>query len=96
MEINVVNEAGNKLVFELKGEGHTLCNMLKKELWSNKHVKVATYAVEHPLIGIPKMMVETDGTITPRKALSQAADKLNKELDKFKKEFSREVREPRS
>ena len=96
MELNVLNDSGNKIVMEIKGEGHTLCNVLKKELWNDKHVKVATYAIDHPLIGIPRMTVETDGTITARKALSAAVERLNKDLDKLKKEFSKEIREPRS
>ena len=96
MELVVLNETGNKLVFEIKGEGHTLFNILKKELWSNKHIKVATYAIEHPLVGVPRMTVETDGTTTPRKALAAAVEHLGKDLDKVKKEFSKEIREPRS
>ena len=96
MELVVLNESGNKLVFEIKGEGHTVCNVIKKELWNNKHVKVATYAIEHPLIGVPRMIVETDGEMSPRKALSQAIDRLGKDLDKAKKEFSKEIREQRS
>ena len=32
MEFNVIEESKTKLVFELKGETHTFCNVLKKEL----------------------------------------------------------------
>ena len=89
MEIKILEDTPKKLVFELKGEGNTLCNALKKTLWANKHVKVATYSIEHPLIGVPKMVVETDGEVKPRKALSDAVDRLQKDADKLGKEISK-------
>ncbi len=89
MEINILEENGKSMVFEVKGENHTLCNVLKRELWSNKHVKTATYAIKHPLIGIPEISVETDGEIKPRKAVMDAADKLIDEVEKFGKEFKK-------
>jgi DNA-directed RNA polymerase subunit L len=92
MEMNVVEETNKRLVFELKGEGHTLCNALKKVLWKNKHVKVATYTMKHPLVGIPRMILETDGEIKPRKALVDAAEKLAKQVSEFKKDFAKKAR----
>ena len=89
MEIKALEESNKAIVFEIKGEGHTLCNALKKELWENKHVKVATYVVKHPLIGIPEMTVETDGEVKPRKALMDAAEKVIDQTDKFQKEFKK-------
>jgi len=89
MELIVVEETPKKFVFELKGAGHTLCNAIKNELWKNKHVKVATYAIKHPVVGIPTVTVETDGIMKPRKALSDAASKLASQTDKFKSEFKK-------
>jgi DNA-directed RNA polymerase subunit L len=89
MEIKVIEETKNKLVFEIPGEGHTLCNALKRELWKDKHIKVATYSINHPLIGIPRMIVETDSETTPRKALAKAAEALKEEVNDFKTEFSK-------
>jgi DNA-directed RNA polymerase subunit L len=89
MEIIVVEETPKKLIFELKGEGNTVLNALKNTLWQNKHVKVATYSIEHPLVGVPKMIVETDGEVKPRKALLEAAEKLQKDADKLKKDLAK-------
>ncbi len=89
MELNVLEESPKRLVAEVKGAGHTLCNALKVELWGNKHVKVATYSVSHPLVGIPKIIVETDGEVKPKKALAEAAAKLAEEAGKLKKEFKK-------
>lgn len=85
MEFNVLEESKNKLVFQLKGETHTFCNLLKEELYLIKSVKIATYKIDHPLIGLPTFMVETEG-IEPRKAIKDALKNLRKKAEDFKKE----------
>ncbi len=85
MDINVVEEKKNKLVFEIKGEGHTMSNAIRKELWNDEHVKIAAYTIDHPLIEIPRFVLETDGA-DPRKTLIAAAKRLQKELEKIKTE----------
>ena len=78
MEINVLEEKKKKMVFELKGENHTLCNVIREELWNDKAVTISAYNISHPLIGVPKFMVETDGEKEPRKALKEAITRLKK------------------
>jgi DNA-directed RNA polymerase subunit L len=85
MEIQVLEEKKNRLVFELEGEGHTLSNALRKELWNDDHVKVATYAIEHPQVGKPVFTVETDGE-DPKKTIQNAVKRLQKTLQKLKDE----------
>lgn len=85
MEFTVLEESKNELVFQLKGETHTFCNVLKEELYTVKGVKVATYRIDHPLIGIPTFMLGTSG-VEPRKALKEALKSLRKKAEEFKKE----------
>ena len=85
MEINILEEKKDKIIFEIKGEGHTLSNALRKELWNDEHVKSAAYAIEHPLIEIPRFIVDTDGA-DPRKTLLAAAKRVQKDLEKVKAE----------
>ena len=89
MELKVLGKSKNRIKLELKGEGHTFSNALRKELWNDKHVKAAAYAIDHPLVGNPVLIVETDSGENPKKALSAAINRLkkrNKEFqDKFKK-----------
>ena len=91
MKIDILEEKKDKIIFELKDASHTICNALKNELWNDKHVKVATYAVKHPLVNVPKMIVETDGE-KPRKVVADAAKRLKKTCEKFESEFSKEVK----
>ena len=91
MELNVVEKTKNKIVLEIKGEGHTLCNALKEELNNDSAVKAAGYFIEHPEIGIPKLVVETSSK-DPIKAISDAAKKLMKKNDKFLTLYNKEVK----
>jgi len=83
MEINIIEETKDRLKFEIVGEDHTLCNLLRDELWKDKHLEVAGYNVDHPLVSQPIMIVETDGSETPKKALLEAVERIkqkNKEV----------------
>lgn len=87
MEFIVVEESKNKLVFELKGETHTFCNLLKKELQNNKDVSLVSYRIDHPLIGIPRFILETKNA-EPRKILKMALAGLRKKTEEFRKEVA--------
>jgi len=92
MEIKILENKKNRAVFEIVGEDHTFCNALKKELLNDEHVKIATYAIEHPLISQPKMIVETDGEEEVSKALKEAAKRVGKKAEKFKEEFTKSIK----
>jgi len=77
MEINILEDKKKRLVFELKGEGHTLCNALREELWNDKSITVAAYNISHPLTAVPKFIIETNGK-SPKTALKSAIDRLKK------------------
>lgn len=85
MEVNILEEKKNRIVFEVKGETHTLCRALQKELWQDEHVKAAGYNIAHPLINIPKFILETDGA-EPRKTISAAVKRLEKSASKFEEQ----------
>ncbi len=84
MEINIVEDGTNKLVFELKGATHTLCSMLKRELWENENVKIAGYNIAHPLVGKPVFTVETKKGNDPRKVVSGSIKSLSKKIESLK------------
>lgn len=83
MEVQIIEDKKDKLVFEIIGEAHTMTNAVRKELWNDEHVKAAAYAIEHPLIEVPKVIVETDGA-DPRKAVLAAVKRVQKQLEKIK------------
>lgn len=85
MELNIIEDKKNRLVFELKGEGHSLCNALRKELWNDSHVKAAAYTIEHPLVGVPRFILDTDGADT-YKTITGAIKRLQKQTAKIRAE----------
>ncbi|MFT4304122.1 MAG: RpoL/Rpb11 RNA polymerase subunit family protein [Candidatus Woesearchaeota archaeon] len=87
MEIEILEESKNKIHFKIKGEDHTILNLLKEELWNDKNVKIAAYRMDHPLIGIPEMTVEVTQGNEAKKAIIDAVKRLDKKLDKVKDEF---------
>ena len=84
MEFTVLEETKNKLVFTLKGETHTFCNLLKEELLQLKGVEIATYTIDHPLIGVPQFHLETK-SLAPRKTLKEALASMKKKVQVFQK-----------
>ncbi len=88
MEFKVLTENKDQLVFTLQGETHTFSNALKKELQGVKGVVVATYKIDHPLVGVPEFLLETKG-IEARKALKEALKNLKKKAEEFKKEVGK-------
>lgn len=88
MEINILQKTKTKLRLEVKGEDHTLLNLIKKELYNDKSLKYAGYKIAHIHAATPELIIETDGK-DPKKVLLEAVSrikKINKELlQKFKK-----------
>ncbi|NJL44423.1 MAG: DNA-directed RNA polymerase subunit L [Nitrosarchaeum sp.] len=72
MEIKVKEQSKTRVAFEIVGADHTVCNLIKSELNTTKGVTLATYSIEHPLVGIPLFIIETDTTTAPVKALTTA------------------------
>lgn len=91
MEIKVLEESKTKLVMEIRGESHTLCNALKEELRNNPKVVNASYYVSHPDIDEPTFTLETKG-LEPKKALLDAVTNIKKQNDTFVKAFNKEVK----
>lgn len=87
MKVDIKEESKDKLLFNIDGEDHTLCNLLVKKLNENKDVIRATYSIDHPLVGIPEVMVEAkDAKAAVKKAIAdllKSAEELNKEASKL-------------
>lgn len=93
MEIKIIEESKNKLLFNIEGAGHSLCNLVVKEIWQDDSVKNAAYKIEHPLKGVPTILVETmQGKDEPRKVVDNAIKRLRKTNDKFKEAFLKNVK----
>ncbi|HLC72836.1 MAG TPA: DNA-directed RNA polymerase subunit L [Candidatus Nanoarchaeia archaeon] len=88
MEINVLEHTKQRLQFELKGEGHTFCNVLRKELWLGKAPEIAGYAIEHSLVSQPVFAVESDKQ-NPVALLTSAVERLQKKTAELQEKFKK-------
>lgn len=92
MEIKVVEQNENKLIIKIEGSGHTICNILKNELKNDSNVNIVAYKIDHPLIGVPQIHIETNGKITPEAAIKKALKKISSDADKLKKSIMKEIK----
>ncbi len=90
MELNILSKTENELEVELKGETHTLLNMLKDLLIKDKRVEVVFYDMKHVSISDPILYIKTDGT-NPIEVLKDAASIIVAQCDEFIDVFSKAV-----
>lgn len=83
MDVNVMKHEKNELRIELKGEGHTLCNLLQNVLLQDKSVEVAGYDIPHPLVPSSILYVRMKGDSSPQKALERALEKIREDMQEF-------------
>jgi len=94
MKVRVLKKTGNEIEFELEGEGHTFCNILRRTLLEDPLVEYAAYRLDHPLVGLPRFYVRTKGK-DPLDALIDATEKIQKSTEEFIEKFKKAVREYR-
>ena len=90
MEIKILDESKNRIEFEVIGEDHTLCNVLRNELWKQDNTKISAYNIKHPLISNPVMLVES-GKGSPRTLITNAVASLKKQIKELKEIFSKKL-----
>lgn len=86
MDIEVKKSTANELHFVMKGERHTFSNLLRETLLQDSSVTFAAYTLPHPLGPDCEFVVKTKGK-TAKKALADAAKKVEKKLAEFEKAF---------
>lgn len=91
MDIQIKTNTETKFEATFPDTDHTFCNALKDKLNQTESVKVATYAIKHPLVGQPEFLVETDSKTTPLKALQKAAKDLKSDFQKLEKSAKKEL-----
>jgi len=79
MDIRILKREKDTLEFEIVGEDHTFCNLLRELLSRDERVVMAAYRVDHPLVGHPRFVVMTDGSADPKDVLLEKA-KLMRDL----------------
>ncbi|MGC8848939.1 MAG: RpoL/Rpb11 RNA polymerase subunit family protein [Candidatus Bathyarchaeia archaeon] len=87
MEITILKEDNAELKLELKGEGHTICILLQRELLSDPDIELAGYDVPHPLINSAILYIRARKGKNPREAFIRALDRIEDKLKDFTNSF---------
>ena len=87
MELKKIAEDGNRLKIRIKGEGHTFCNLLRRELWNTGKVKTVGYYIEHPQVGDPEFTL--DAQAEPKKLFATAAKEAKQKIEALKKQIEK-------
>lgn len=80
----------NTAIFTLNKEDHTLGNLLSSRLHKYPFIKFSAYIVPHPLFQTIDLRVTTDGSITPKDAVTQACRDVVGDLEVLSREFTKE------
>ena len=91
MELEVKVSKKDHLEFVLKGERHTLPNLLKSRLLKDADVKFVSYSLKHPLDKDSHFVLKTDKK-EAKKVLLDACKEIADELEDFEKKVSKAMK----
>lgn len=91
MEIEVLKEEKNLFEFIIKGERHTLPNLLKTKLLDNPETEFVAYKLNHPNDPDSIFVLRTK-TKNPRKVLADTIKEIDSDLDEFLKELKKNLK----
>ncbi len=86
MEVKILTNDKNVLEMELNGADQSLAQLLAEKLTEDKDVEFASYKVEHPLVGEPKLYVKTKKG-EPGKLVLEKLEEIRKEVADFREQF---------
>ena len=88
MELNIINKTNNELEVELRGETHTLLNLLKDLLIKDERVETAFYDMKYVSISEPVLYLKTNGA-DPIHVFKEVAAIIVSQCDEFIDVFSK-------
>lgn len=92
MKVRILKETKNELKLEIEEAGHTLCNLLQKELLKNEKVDIAGYDVPHPLTLKAIIFIRTKEKAKPRKVLEETVKQIQKQNKELKKALEKALK----
>ncbi len=87
MEVKILINEKNTLELELAGGDQSLAQLLAERLNEDKDVEFASYKVEHPIVGNPKLFLRTRKG-EPAKLVLEKLAEIKKEVSEFRSQFS--------
>ncbi len=89
MEVEVTRSGKDYAEIKVRGEEHTLGNLVAQYLLRVPGVKFASYSMPHPLINEILIRVMTDGSISPYDAFKKAVEIIQSDMNRFEEELDK-------
>lgn len=86
MVVKILVKEKNVLEIDLGDIDQSLAQLLAEKLNEDKEVEFASYKLEHPTVGTPKIYIRTKKE-NPEKLVLEKLDGIKKEVLDFKKQF---------
>ena len=86
MEVKILVNEKNTMELELGGVDVSLAQLLAEKLSQEKDVDFASYKLEHPLIGSPKVFLRMKKG-EPGKLVLEKLEEIKKEVTDFRDQF---------
>jgi DNA-directed RNA polymerase subunit L len=91
MQLNVRESEAKRAIIELVGADHTVLLLVRDQLEKDSDVKLVTFAVDHPLVGTPKLVVETTRK-KPQTVILDAIAQLKDELREVEAQLEKQLK----
>ncbi len=88
VEIEILEEEKNKLKIKIKGETHTVLNLIRNELFNEDSVEFVGYRIEHPMVKDAIFTVATTKG-NPKTIIKKAIERIQKKLSKLESEIKK-------
>ncbi|MET1159387.1 MAG: RpoL/Rpb11 RNA polymerase subunit family protein [Thermoprotei archaeon] len=85
-ELKVLRKSDNEILLEIRGEDHTLGNLLVKEALRHPKVEYAAYRIPHPLQDRMEIYIATTKDANIKDIIREVIDSIRKYLNEFKNE----------
>lgn len=91
MDVKVVSRTNRELVLEIKGEDHTLGNMLMREALRHPLVEYASYRIPHPLRDTMEFSIVVKEGADLSSVLKEIIDALRAKISEFRDLVERKI-----
>jgi DNA-directed RNA polymerase subunit L len=88
MELSAIEKGKGKLRVEVRGETHTMLNLIRENSWK-AGAKQASYIIQHPYISQPEVIIRSKN---PSKTLKDAAQLIIDDSKGFSTAFKRAMK----
>ena len=92
-EFRIVRRTDKELLIEMRGEDHTLGNLIAKEALKHPEVTYAAYRIPHPLQDKLELYISVKEGSDPIKVLEDICNRIKEYLEEFRREVEEKISE---